>query len=75
MTPHSVNGVSPSELMLGRKLKSRLYLVRPCIASRVLSTQSKQKHYHDRHAKSRTIDIDDTVHVRNFAKGPNWLSG
>ncbi|KAK2152323.1 hypothetical protein LSH36_333g00013 [Paralvinella palmiformis] len=61
--------------MLGRKLKSRLDLVRPYIASRVLSNQNQQKYYHDRHTKSRTIDIDDTVHVRKFAKGPNWLSG
>ena len=34
MTPHSTTGVSPSELLLGRKLRSRLDLHRPNCAQR-----------------------------------------
>jgi transposase InsO family protein len=75
ITPHSTTGVSPSELLMKRKLRSRLDLVCPSIASRVQSAQEKQKYYHDRHTIPRTIQVNDTVHARNFATGPPWMAG
>ena len=44
LTPHSTTGVSPSELMFGRRLRSRLDLLWPAeqISSRVCSKQQSQ---------------------------------
>ena len=71
-TPHSTTGVSPAELLMGRKLRSHLDLVQPDLSSRVLKRQAAQKAGHD---KERTIEIDDQVYVRNFGSGPRWLPG
>ena len=74
-TPHSTTGVSPAELLMGRKLRSHLDLVQPDLSSRVLKRQAGQKAGHDKRVKERTIDIDDQVYVRNFGSGSKWLPG
>ena len=43
ITPHSVTGVSPCELLINRKLRSRLDLLYPTVAERVEKCQRKQK--------------------------------
>ena len=45
-TPHSTTGMSPSELLMNRKLKSRLDLIRPGIKTNVTSKQQIQKDHH-----------------------------
>lgn len=39
ITPHSITGVPPCELLMGRRLKSRYDLIRPNIQSHVLNNQ------------------------------------
>lgn len=41
-TPHSTTGVSPAELMMGRRLRTLLDLMQPDIAKRVEDAQNKQ---------------------------------
>lgn len=67
ITPHSTTGVAPAELILGRQLISRLDLLRPNLAERVEQKQLKQKISHDTKAKTRTLEIGDSVLVRNYA--------
>ena len=48
LTPHSTTGVSPAELMFGRRLRSRLDLLQPLhgISDRVADRQQAQKRGH-----------------------------
>ena len=75
ITPHSTTGISPAELMIGRRPRSHLDLMHPMLESRVMANQSCQKANHDQHARARQFAEGDTVYVRNFASGPKWLPG
>ena len=75
LTPHSTTGVSPSELLFGRRIRSQLDFIRPSIQQRVLVRQEGQKASHDQRAKDRTITLQSRVLIRNFAPGDLWLPG
>ncbi|XP_038064763.1 uncharacterized protein K02A2.6-like [Patiria miniata] len=76
ITPHTSTGLSLAEMLMGRRLRSHLDQLRPDVAQRVIKQQEKQKHHHDKHAKTRVFQIGDTVLVRNFTKtGYSWLPG
>ena len=75
LTPHATTGVSPSQLMFGRHVRSHLDLVRPNIEERVRLRQEHQKLSHDQHAKRREFEVGDMVYARNFAPGDKWLPG
>jgi transposase InsO family protein len=51
-TPHSTTGVSPGELMMKRRLRTRLSLVKPDLAQVVEGKQEQQKVYKDGKGKS-----------------------
>ena len=51
LTPQTTTGISPGELLLGRRPRSRLDLLKPHTAERVERKQLKQKERHD--SKSR----------------------
>ena len=75
LSPQSTTGVSPSELLLGKRPRTRLDLLRP-IAERVENEQFRQKVRHDATAKSRTFHIEDSVFVKNHSGiGQRWLPG
>ena len=63
ITPQSTTNVSPSELLLGRRARSRLDLLKPDIAGRVEHKQQQQKLTHE------------SVFVKNRSSDPVWLSG
>ena len=76
-TPHSTTGMTPAELLLGRKLRSRLDLIKPDLTNQVVRKQNKQKAHHDQHARQRSFREGDSVYVKNHrdnGKGA-WLSG
>ena len=75
LTPHSSTGVSPAELMFGRKLRSQLDLVKPDIGKKVRQAQDCQRKSHDAHAKARFFVVGETVYARNYAQGPKGLPG
>ena len=75
ITPHVTTGVSPAELLMGRKLRSQLDLLQPDTTSHVLDKQTTQKLNHDKHTKERSFEVSDPVLVYNFSNGPKWLSG
>ena len=46
-TPHSTTGATPAELLMKRRLRSRLSLVKPDLAQEIENKQIKQKQYKD----------------------------
>lgn len=75
ITPHTVTGVPPAEMLLGRRPKSHLDLLRPDVGARVVRSQDVQKERRDQHAKERLFHPGDCVYVKNFATGSPWLPG
>ena len=76
LTPHSVTGVAPSELLIGRHIRCRLDLWFPDTSQRVESQQRKQKQAHDSAAPLRSFCVGDTVYAKNFTgSSPKWLLG
>ena len=49
-SPQATTNLSPSELFLGRPLRTKFDLLRPNSQSRVISKQADQKTHHDRHS-------------------------
>ncbi len=62
-TPHTTTGVSLAELLMGRKLKTRLDLVRPGLEERVIDRQTRQKKGHDGTARNRVLQAEDVHHL------------
>ena len=75
ITPQSTTGVSPAELLMGRRLRSRLDLIRPNSAALVEAKQQQQKEAHDRTASIRTFSEGEAVYARNFSQGEKWIPG
>ena len=75
IAPHSTTGVPPAELMLGRRLRSKLDLCGQTSEQHGCKTAVAQKENHDGKRWLRTFDIDDEVYAQNFALGRPWLPG
>ena len=60
---------------MGRKLKSRLDLLKPRLDQRVQHKQECQKEGHDKRAKVRSFKVGDSVYVKNHGRGDKWLFG
>ena len=75
MTPQTTTGVSPSEPLMGKRLRTRLDLLMPSTASHVENRQLQEKNTHDRTARPRKFVVRGKVYVHNFGQGPRWLPG
>ena len=73
--PHGTTGVSPSELMFGRIIKSKVDLVKPDLTTRVENNQYKQKDFHDQHSRTRKFLVGEGIMYRNFNGDPKWKPG
>ena len=74
LQPQGTTGVSPAELLLGRKPRTRLDFLRPNTAERVEKKQLEQKERHDKRARSRVFRVGNAVCARNFGAGRRWLA-
>ena len=70
ITPHSTTGISPAELLVGRKLRSRLDLLHPNLEQTVHKKQWQQKQFYKGNRNSM-IDLYNgvRVYVRNYNRG------
>lgn len=75
ITPQSTTGISPAEMLLGRKLHSTLDPLHPDLQQKVRDKQSKQKQYHDNKWQVRSFQVGDAVLTGNFSYGPKWIPG
>lgn len=73
-TPHSVTKQSPSELLNGRRICTRLDLIHPC---QFVTPQSvlQQKEYYDAHMKPKEFVVSKSVWIKNFRADKHWLPG
>ena len=74
-TPHATTGVTPSSLLMGRTLRTRLDLIKPDVGRRVREQQDHQKAQHDSHCRKRQFFLGQKVWVRNMREGSRWVSG
>ena len=74
-TPHSTTSRSPSELFIGRKVRTRLDLILPNCQSQVLQRQAQQKKDHDRSSHVRELYTGQRVMARNYRDQNRWLPG
>ena len=72
-TPHSTTGAAPAESMMGRVMRTRLDLLKPRPAEKVMNSQAKQME----NASKRFPEYSagDPVLVRNYAGGSKWKRG
>ena len=79
VTPQATTGKTPGELLMNRKLMTRLDLVNPLsqntTRTRVEDKQLAQKKQHYSQAPLREFQVNDPVFVKNFSYGPKWLCG
>ena len=75
ITPQSSTGISPAELMFGRRLRSQFDNLHPDLSRKARQTQDQQARGHDVRAKARDFDVGNLVYARNYASGPTWLPG
>ena len=65
ITPQSITGKSPAELLMNRKLNNKLNIIKP-------DADSYKANYP---INSRSFEIDEKVWVRNFNVGEKWIPG
>ena len=71
-TPHSVTGVAPSVLLMGRRLRSRLDLLRPDLLG---DQNNKQLTQAEKMNKVREFQRGDTVLCRSYINPNKWSTG
>ena len=75
ISPQGTTGVSPTELLLGRKVRSRLDLLLPDLKQRVERKQDSQKQSYDKHTRPRVFEVGSRVFALSFGQGNRWLQG
>ena len=71
LTPHSTTGVSPAELIFGRRLRSRLDLLWPIdsVSSRVARKQQAQKKEHTNSPRFLNLPPKSPIMIRDYTPG------
>ena len=70
---HSTTGECPAVLMLGRRIRTRLDLIRPDRQAYVSSKQNCQKEFAA--GAHRNLESNNEVWYRQFLKGTKWIPG
>ena len=74
VTPHSTTGTSPSELLMGRKLRTLLDAVHPSISGTVHRKQEKMAENYNKKSKVRCFHPGDKVYVKSHTQSaPKWI--
>jgi len=76
--PYTSTGVAPSQLLMGRQLRSRFDLLHPdyTLSKKVDESQHKQKRTHDNHKPFQDFKEGDRVYTRDFtASSQTWIEG
>ena len=74
-TPHTTTGVTPAQLLMGRRLTTSIDRLFPDVSRKVVQTQLQQKNYQDQHVTYRPFQVQYRVFIRNHANGPIWVPG
>ena len=72
--PHSTTGTSPSELLMGRKLRTLLDAVYPSITGTVHRKQEEMAENYNKKSKVRCFHPGDKVYVKSHTQSaPKWI--
>ena len=74
ITPQTTTGRTPAELLMRRRLTSALDLIRPNVNREMQTTISNTCNNKNR-SKGESLNVEDTVYVRNFGQGSIWWEG
>lgn len=72
-TEHSTTGESPSKLLQGRSLRTRLDCLKPDRGDRVRAAQERQQRAAG--GRERELRVGDPVWLRQYRSGDKWLPG
>ena len=76
ITPHTTTGISPAELLFGRRPRSTMDKLLPELHDRIEAQQHRQKVNHDTSKPARKFEVNDQVLVEMFNSTPHeWLTG
>lgn len=73
--PHSTTGMSPAELLYGRRMRSQMDNLRPQMGGKIQQSLSRQQRNHDSHSRSREWVVGEDVYAMNYGPGSKWLPG
>lgn len=72
-TPHATTGRTPSELLIGRIIRTKWDLLRPSVSEAVEAAQTRQKVASG--GKERSFGVGDYVWARDFRGRAKWVPG
>uniref|UniRef100_A0A1X7TCL9 Integrase catalytic domain-containing protein n=1 Tax=Amphimedon queenslandica TaxID=400682 RepID=A0A1X7TCL9_AMPQE len=75
VTPHSVTGFAPADIMFGRRLRTHLDVLKPDLSRKVICNKEHQKNWYNIRVNQGNFKVGDLVYARNYATGPKWLPG
>ena len=75
ITPHLTTHRAPTELLMGRKLRTRLHLLHPDCSTKVRLEQALQKQHADKHRHGHVFLLGQRVFAQNYGPGPRWVAG
>ncbi|XP_075741088.1 uncharacterized protein LOC142788732 [Rhipicephalus microplus] len=70
-TPHATTHEAPANLLLGRRLRTRLDVLKPAVGERVAYNQFRQTV--NRQCRVRDVSVGDHVLARNYRGQPKWV--
>jgi len=70
LAPHAATEFSPTQLLLGRNVKTRLDLIKPNVTREV-----NKKLLRSDNSTLKSSDRNQNVWVRSYRRGPNWMRG
>ena len=70
MTPQCTTGLSPAEMLMNRRLRSRLDLIHPDVSRKV---EQKQDKLRAQPRKERHYEIGDLVYTHNYGSTRKWI--
>ena len=75
VTPQASTGVSPAELLMGRRLRTRLDRIQPAAGSTVIKKQEKQEENSIHPGKGPCqFAVEDRLYAQNFIRGKDkWI--
>jgi hypothetical protein len=73
ITPHCTTGIAPTELMLGRKVRTVFDLIKPITAIKVKVTEKQKENYSKGKRMQWDILPNENVTIRNYGQGPKWV--
>ncbi|XP_063830254.1 uncharacterized protein K02A2.6-like [Ostrinia nubilalis] len=74
-TEHCTTGESPAALMLGRRLRTKLDILRPNVENRVSIVQARQAESGGQPGDNRELHAGEEVWYRNYQGTTRWLPG